>query len=218
MNIEEEIVMSILMNDLNMQMEQESSDEDRCTCDACLSDNSHRICIENFLLNNGVISERDIHDIYLRILGGIYGINPNELVQNPIPQIQPIAQPIATANDYSSDDDDMVNPVEGDYSDSDDSTDRLYDYYDPPRTLNREILNRLNGEIISYSTLRKKLKIKDYVNDCSVCLSGIKPKYGSYKVEQYILLDCNHSYHSDCIIPYLEKYGESCPNCRKAIV
>ena len=43
-------------------------------------------------------------------------------------------------------------------------------------------------------------------NVCSICLEEIKD---SYKV-----LTCNHCYHKECIIEWLN-YKEECPNCRK---
>jgi len=106
-----------------------------------------------------------------------------------------------------------------DLADSDyDSLDELYDdLCDTPKVLNFETLEKLKKKMVSYSEIRKKLKVKHYEDDCTICLSPIKPKYGEYRVKKYILLNCKHVFHCDCIFPYLEKYGDACPNCREDV-
>lgn len=52
---------------------------------------------------------------------------------------------------------------------------------------------------------------KDDNIKCNICLDNI------IKNQKIINLNCEHTYHSECIIPYLKNYNYKCPTCRKEI-
>jgi len=43
---------------------------------------------------------------------------------------------------------------------------------------------------------------------CSICLES------NSNDQKYILKPCNHTFHLECIIESLRRYGPKCPNCR----
>lgn len=55
-------------------------------------------------------------------------------------------------------------------------------------------------------TLENKM---DY--DCTICMGCME------KDEVVIELDCKHTYHKDCIEPYLKDYNYKCPICRQEV-
>ena len=59
--------------------------------------------------------------------------------------------------------------------------------------------------------LNNNKKISDNnSNICSICIDNIN------KGEEYSELSCNHIYHTNCILSWLEKHA-TCPTCRKNI-
>lgn len=60
-----------------------------------------------------------------------------------------------------------------------------------------------------------KLKTKTledkHDDDCTICMGTM------VKDEVVIELGCNHTFHKDCIVPYLKDYNYKCPLCRKEV-
>jgi hypothetical protein len=65
---------------------------------------------------------------------------------------------------------------------------------------------QLNGMGIKINKI-KKMKIGHSDKDCSICLKNF------VKGQVIRLLKCNHIFHDECILPWLEKRS-CCPNCR----
>ena len=55
------------------------------------------------------------------------------------------------------------------------------------------------------SKLNKYVLEHDLENDCSICLKSMKA------TQEVIKLDCNHTYHSQCIKTSLTEYNHKCP-------
>ena len=55
------------------------------------------------------------------------------------------------------------------------------------------------------SKLNKCVLDHDLEDDCSICLESMKA------AQEAIKLDCNHTYHSQCIKTYLTEYNHKCP-------
>lgn len=72
----------------------------------------------------------------------------------------------------------------------------------------RHALNTLIG--IPYKELGEL--INDKINDkCAICLTDFK----EIQDELFVVLECSHVYHRDCII---RVYNNSCPLCKKPII
>ena len=70
----------------------------------------------------------------------------------------------------------------------------------------------INNYIENLSNNNKKL-VKN--QDCSICIEPLK--------KNYVILECGHIYHIECIKPWIETNMNSnknalCPNCREEIV
>ena len=68
-------------------------------------------------------------------------------------------------------------------------------------TLNKKDIDNLNKTIAS-------IKQPDI---CTICLQDID------KGETMIKLDCEHYYHNECIVKYLNEFNYKCPICRKSV-
>ena len=58
----------------------------------------------------------------------------------------------------------------------------------------------------------KKTKKEVEPELCAICLLDIK------NVNDIPELDCNHKFHYDCILPWIENGNNTCPLCRNIIV
>lgn len=63
---------------------------------------------------------------------------------------------------------------------------------------------------IKFDKISKLLSNENLENDCTICLSLLEPNNDGAKI------DCNHIYHSKCLIEWLFKKME-CPMCRKTV-
>lgn len=68
------------------------------------------------------------------------------------------------------------------------------------------IENAINGLGVQINKI-KKMKVGKTDKDCSICVMGFT------KGEVIRILKCNHIFHDQCIVPWLEKKSV-CPNCR----
>ena len=75
--------------------------------------------------------------------------------------------------------------------------------------LTEKALNDLKE--ICYDEVNKKITIED---KCTICFTELSIDTDKHK---YIVLPCNHVYHSECIKEYLKSYDYHCPLCRKAV-
>jgi hypothetical protein len=58
----------------------------------------------------------------------------------------------------------------------------------------------------------KTYKLEDNLDiKCCICMGDMK------KDEILLELNCSHTFHSDCIKPYLEQYNYKCPICRDEV-
>ena len=59
----------------------------------------------------------------------------------------------------------------------------------------------------------KKIKTEilqsDSKENCSICMMSMK------KDDEVCKLDCEHTFHKDCIMQWLKEYNYKCPICRK---
>ena len=46
---------------------------------------------------------------------------------------------------------------------------------------------------------------------CSICLDSLDSFYSNKNI---IKLDCNHIFHYDCFLPWIESGNKTCPLCR----
>lgn len=217
-------------NESTSDSDSDSSDLD-CNCIECNHSNGiYMDYLINFLEWNGIspnVEEGDFKDLYMRLLNNIYGMSVEEaIIEPPRPNIsrQNTTAETSINSSVSSSPRNIngrtdIRPRDPSimYSDSDSESGELFDYYDEPKTADAETLNNLKKSSLSYSEVRKKLNNKHFAEDCTFCITNVKPKYGTYKVKQYIILNCKHVFHYNCIIPYLEKYGNTCPNCREPV-
>jgi hypothetical protein len=91
---------------------------------------------------------------------------------------------------------DMINVLVGGFNQN-----ANMEYVDVKVSTDPKVIDMLNIKI-----LEEKL---DY--DCAVCLSSME------KEEVVMELPCKHSYHKDCIEPYLKDYSYKCPVCRSEV-
>ena len=91
---------------------------------------------------------------------------------------------------------DMINVLMGGFNQN-----APVEYVDVKVSTDPKVIDMLNIKI-----LEEKL---DY--DCAVCLSSME------KEEVVMELPCKHSYHKDCIEPYLKDYSYKCPVCRSEV-
>ena len=73
----------------------------------------------------------------------------------------------------------------------------------------KDVIVTVNNKDIN--NLKKNVLIEDLEEECSICLSKM------VTTEEIINLDCNHKYHSKCILKYLQEYNYKCPICRKNV-
>lgn len=78
-------------------------------------------------------------------------------------------------------------------------------YFDDEEGEPEQEVNVVDIEKLRKVKLKKKLK-----QACSICLNDLK------KGDQAVKLDCSHSFHSKCIIPWFSNQ-DKCPNCRKTV-
>ena len=90
---------------------------------------------------------------------------------------------------------DMINVLVGGFNQN------PIEYVDVKVSTDPKVIDMLNIKI-----LEEKL---DY--DCAICLSSME------KEEVVMELPCKHSYHKDCIEPYLKDYSYKCPVCRSEV-
>ncbi|MEN2497891.1 MAG: hypothetical protein MHMPM18_002222 [Marteilia pararefringens] len=64
--------------------------------------------------------------------------------------------------------------------------------------------------LIISTSLNSESKKEGHHNECPVCLEAFADD------ERIRILACRHTFHSDCIITWLER-NTSCPMCRKLI-
>lgn len=57
--------------------------------------------------------------------------------------------------------------------------------------------------------LKKITLTEDLNTHCSICLGNL------CKDEEIIELKCEHKYHTECILKWLEEYNYKCPNCKQ---
>lgn len=62
-----------------------------------------------------------------------------------------------------------------------------------------------NNEITKLNTYDLE---EDLTHNCVICMDNMK------KTEKVIKLKCNHTFHCNCITPYLQDYNYKCPICR----
>ena len=91
---------------------------------------------------------------------------------------------------------DMINVLMGGFNQN-----APVEYVDVKVSTDPKVIDMLNIKI-----LEEKL---DY--DCAICLSSME------KEEVVMELPCKHSYHKDCIEPYLKDYSYKCPVCRSEV-
>lgn len=79
-----------------------------------------------------------------------------------------------------------------------------------PPGLSKEALNQLHVEIFSFSEKSREHSTESKSQDCSICLEGFM------EGDKLICLPCEHTFHSDCLDPWVQTCGD-CPYCRKCI-
>jgi len=87
-------------------------------------------------------------------------------------------------------------------------------------TIITQLLNQMEGagpppmtkdNINEIPTVELTQELLDKNPNCSVC-------WEEFKLEEKVLkLDCNHCFHKDCLVPWLELHG-TCPVCRKVLI
>ena len=77
-------------------------------------------------------------------------------------------------------------------------------------TLTKEALNNLKE--YGYKDLKDKLPTFDDTEKCAICLIDFKDNSDT---SRYILLPCNHIFHTGCIKEHLENYNYQCPICKQ---
>ena len=80
-----------------------------------------------------------------------------------------------------------------------------------PIVLNDKKVDELKNSKISYSDLIKTDPDKKDEN-CPICLDMLKN--GENDTKNIIKLPCNHIYHDDCVMKWLEECDYKCPVCR----
>lgn len=75
------------------------------------------------------------------------------------------------------------------------------EFQDVVLTVNNTDLEKLNSEILT----------ENHDNSCSICMSPM------IKDEKITILNCNHVFHYECIIPYLKDFNYKCPMCRSEV-
>lgn len=73
-----------------------------------------------------------------------------------------------------------------------------------PPGLSQHAINRLLLKVFSVTN------VEESSSDCSICLEGFEDG------AEVINLACMHTFHSCCLLPWVELCG-ACPNCRKII-
>ena len=59
--------------------------------------------------------------------------------------------------------------------------------------------------------LSKYILTEDHTEKCNICLDGLVTD------QEVIKLPCDHVYHSECILEWLDKYNYKCPCCRNEV-
>jgi len=87
-------------------------------------------------------------------------------------------------------------------------------------TIITQLLNQMEGagpppmtkdNINEIPTVELTQELLDKNPNCSVC-------WEEFKLEENVLkLECNHCFHKDCLVPWLELHG-TCPVCRKVLI
>lgn len=77
-------------------------------------------------------------------------------------------------------------------------------------TLTKDALNNLIE--LTYDELIDIKKNIDLEEACSICFSKLSEDTNNFK---YIILPCNHIFHSECIKTYLSEYDHHCPICKQ---
>jgi hypothetical protein len=87
-------------------------------------------------------------------------------------------------------------------------------------TIITQLLNQMEGagpppmtkeNISGIPTVNVTQEVLDKNPNCSVC-------WEDFKLEEPVMkLECNHCFHKDCIVPWLELHG-TCPVCRKVLI
>ena len=62
-----------------------------------------------------------------------------------------------------------------------------------------------------YEKLNSKILTLDHGSKCCICMSDM------IKNEKVILLNCDHTFHYECITQYLKEYNYKCPICRAEV-
>lgn len=86
-----------------------------------------------------------------------------------------------------------------------------------PSILGLGAINSVTQDVVSTLDESEKDKLKVYKlsenkeEKCSVCMSDMNTD------EHVCELPCNHTFHNNCIQPWLQQYNYKCPICRKEV-
>lgn len=80
-----------------------------------------------------------------------------------------------------------------------------------PPGLSQDALDQLHSEVFIYSEKGRECTTERKSQDCSICLESF------IEGDKLICLPCEHTFHSDCLDPWVQTCGD-CPYCRKVII
>ena len=75
----------------------------------------------------------------------------------------------------------------------------------------KDFINRYRDKYKIFKLTIRNISDNLLLNECSICLE----RYN--KNDKIICLDCNHMFHKNCLLLWLDK-NNSCPQCRETII
>lgn len=79
-----------------------------------------------------------------------------------------------------------------------------------PPGLSQHALDLLHAEIFTYSEEGRECTMERILHGCSICLESF------VKGDKLICLPCKHTFHSDCLDPWVRTCAD-CPYCRRVV-
>lgn len=92
-----------------------------------------------------------------------------------------------------------------------------HNFEDVQVVMDNNDIEKYNKNKVSYNELLLGENSSEINSDmvCTICLANIIPSnIESFDEKQFIKLDCNHIYHSECILEWFKNYNYICPNCK----